>query len=109
VYKDKWQKVWKQVLDMAYNGSHIESVISIPYDSIEYDILKFWMKNDRESEQLTLEYVWKQYDDTTLNVVPQLKTIYVPKILFDCLGVNTFMQTCFPCCQLVFWEDKSMP
>jgi len=38
-------------------------------------------------------------------VVPELKEIYVPRILFTCLGVFTWFRHSFPNCQILFWED----
>jgi len=108
---NKWQDVWWYICDMAYYRKNVSS--SVHLKKIDYKELLAYTDSAKNFEQITLDYIWKQasarrdpdgnYVDPV--VVPELKEIYVPRILFTCLGVFTWFRHSFPNCQILFWED----
>jgi hypothetical protein len=60
--------------------------------------------------ELTLDYTWEKYSKAHGDpyVVPELKNIYVPRSLFECLGVYAWFQHSFPNCVIEFWEDDTV-
>jgi hypothetical protein len=108
----KWQAVWRKLLDMAYHGKDVTRQFLT--DNTHYDDLYIWSKHARNFEQIQFISTWRKYDikDSDGNYidpiqVPQLEHLYVPRILFDCLGIDTFMSECFPKCVVTYWEDDS--
>lgn len=109
----KWQSTWRRVCNMAYFRKDIVSeLIVIPEDG-EYEFLE---KLDLEWEHacFTLDYAWKTISKLTdANgeflqplVVPELKEIYIPNILFQSPGVYSWFSYSFPNCKVFFWEDE---
>jgi hypothetical protein len=108
---NRWQDVWWYICDMAYYRRNVSS--SVHLKKIDYKELLAYMDSAKNFEQITLDYIWKQasarrdangkYVEPL--VVHELKEIYVPRILFTCLGVFTWFHHSFPNCQILFWED----
>lgn len=109
----KWQNVWKHILDMTYFQKNIKPFIFIEDTKHELEDLYRWSRNDPEFEKLTFEYMWKMYSvqkDNKNNhidshLVPELMHVYVPGTVFQTLGLQPFMKTCFPNCAISYWED----
>ena len=108
----KWQNVWKKLLDMAYFRKQITSELSIQNN--ELHDLYTWARNEPEFDRLTFDYMWERYSfyrDSENRLleplqVPELQRMYIPNVLFECIGNKTFMATSFPNCELSFWEDN---
>ena len=108
----KWQTVWQQLCDMAYYRKNISPMISVDRDNY-YDLLRYRVSAEN-FDQITLYYMWKQtssvqkLDGTPIEplVVPELLEIYVPRVLFETLGVYQWFKHSFPMCSILFWEDE---
>lgn len=85
---------WKQLCSMAYvNGPRVEEIIIPVFDiPTSYD-------------NLTLEYAWRNASKNAdyPAVVPELKKLYAPQILFDCIGVYQWFAHSFPNCEIYLW------
>jgi hypothetical protein len=107
---NKWQAVWQQICDMAY---HNKNIVGHVYASSKVlgDIDQY--KNASNFELITLDHSWtvvSQCKDENgkflqARVVPELQEIYVPRKLFEAMGVYTWFQYSFPNCVILFWED----
>lgn len=99
--QEYWQKVWIIICDMSYLRRNISEKIYIkPFDK------KFFSSEYLEiPEEITLDYMWKQYSEKyhEVEIVPELKEIYVPRELFLDLGVETWFKYSFPNCVINFW------
>ena len=103
----KWQKVWLALCDMAYTpGAQTYERIIVRSDlSDKQDAMLYSLKMATNQDLITFEHVWKKFDKYQLLVCNELKELYVPKVLFECLGVKYLLQTSFPNCEVKFWED----
>ena len=107
----KWQAIWKQVCDMSYRRENITSIIYVPIS--EYTTLLEYRKHSTNFDKITLDCEWqkisvildKHGDFLEALIVPELKEIYVPRILFEAIGVYPWFKHSFPNCTIVFWED----
>lgn len=109
---DEWQTIWTQLLDMAYYRKNIITEIYTQKNFPTCIQFYRWSKTDPDFDKLTFNFMWKQYSDQRFNdsflepqPVPELERLVVPAILYECLGVHSFMKQCFPNCEVVFWED----
>ena len=108
---DKWQHVWLQICDMAYDNTNITSQIII--EKSNYAELLKYMSNSNDFHLITLDYMWEEITleqkrfqmPPYVHVVPELQAIYVPRILFESLGVYAWFEYSFPNCKILFWED----
>lgn len=109
---EKWQTIWQQVCEMAYYKKNVVEQLQISVD--DYDSLIRYKNNHRDQfDELMLDFTWKQFSqnrDTNGNfiealVVPELTFIYVPRILFETIGVYSWFKFSFPNCVIYFWED----
>jgi hypothetical protein len=111
---DMWPSVWQQICDMAYYRKNITTHIIHINERTHPEFLAY-ENNSKNFDQLTLDYTWKQAssvrntDGTPIEaqVVPELREIYVPRVLFDTLGVFSWFNHSFPNCSILFWEDDS--
>lgn len=102
----KWQDVWQHICEMAYERKNIVEKLIIEQDNPNE--AAFYERNKCDNEdKLTLEYTWANYSRTYKDalVVPELKFIFVPRSLFECLGVYAWFKYSFPNCSICFWED----
>lgn len=90
---------------MAYTREGIQEELCV-YPSSKNESAFYERNNCDNFEQLTLDYVWCEYSKKFKNVmmVPELKRIYVPRTLFECLGVYKWFEYSFPNCDITFWE-----
>jgi hypothetical protein len=109
---EKWQTIWQQVCEMAYYKKNIVQQLQIPID--DYDSLITYKNIHRDQfDELMLDFTWKRFSqnrDANGNfieamVVPELTFIYVPRILFETIGVYSWFKFSFPNCVICFWED----
>jgi hypothetical protein len=109
---EKWQRLWRQICDMAYLRENIITKLVVIPEEEEYNYLKK-LDIEWEHQHITLSYAWRNISKLTdkngefLNplVVPELEEIYVPNILFQAPGVYTWFSYSFPNCKIFFWED----
>lgn len=94
-----WQETWQKLCDMAYYRKNVVSEFIV--DGLYEEILK--LKN---LEELTLDFQWKNYQELKPLIIPELKYIYVPRILFESLGVYAWFKYSFPNCKIEFWEKS---
>ena len=108
----KWQAVWQQIFDMAYLRKNITNKVVVPMNDYN-TLLKYKEYRCTNFNELTFDYQWQKnssirdennYYPEAL-VVPELKEIYVPRILFDSMGVFHLFKHSFPNCLILFWED----
>jgi hypothetical protein len=109
----KWPALWKTICEMSYYRRCLTDQILVEIE--DYELLEMYKNmNPNEFRGLTIDYMWKDYSETRdyLNkyiepqVVPELKYLFVPRILFETLGVYTWFQFSFPNCKVEFWEDS---
>lgn len=109
---NKWQVIWQGICHMAYNRKDISHTVLV--EKFNYNEILGYMINAKNFEEITLDYTWKQVssqknqDGTYIQplVVPEVKNMYVPRILFDCPGVFHWFQHSFPNCSISYWEDE---
>lgn len=107
----KWQFIWQKICDMAYSRKRISDRVLI--EKFNYTELLNYMINSSNFEQITLDYIWKQVSSQKNSdgsyvealIVPELKEIYVPRILFSTPGVFHWFKHSFPNCSISYWED----
>lgn len=118
-----WDYIWRLLIDMAYSSKniHLKSIIIQSGSIVEHTDAKvtvrekerssvhakFYEKSDSTNiDLLTLEKAWRRYGGHEMpKVVPELERLFVPKVLFHCLGVNAWFQHSFPNCKIAYWED----
>lgn len=103
---DEWQQVWKSICEMAYCQTYVfEEIITKPHIS-EKDDNRIYRNHPSE---LTLDFIWKQYSNhygTQMPfVIPMLKRLHVPRVLFEEIGVYSWFKYSFPNCKITFWEE----
>lgn len=92
---------------MAYERRYVTDKLMIHPESLNEHY--FYERNKCSNfEEITLDHMWKQYSHGhgDAMVVPELLRIYVPRSLFECLGVYSWFKYSFPNCVIQFWEDK---
>lgn len=118
---DQWQQVWDKICKMAYEKAPpCEKIITSPgFVHINGEVT-----NDRTEKTHTYEYsrpqplntyfltldnIWKQYSSfygpQMPDVVPELKELFVPRVLYDSLGISNWFRHSFPNCKVTFWEE----
>jgi len=108
----KWQAIWQQICDMAYFRKNITDKVVIPMNDYT-TILKYKTSRYQNFHELTFDYQWQKNSSIRDEsgyylealVVPELKEIYVPRILFQSMGVLNLFKHSFPNCLVLFWED----
>ena len=107
----KWQAVWRTICEMSYYRRCLTDQIVVQPE--DYKVLEAYKNtNPTEFHELTLDYKWKAYSqsrDSDNNfiepqVVPELRRLFVPRILFESLGVYSWFRQSFPNCTVMFWE-----
>ena len=102
----EWQEFWGRLCDMAYLRKGIVEELSIL--PIGDNQPAFYERNKCSNmSDITLEHTWKKYSSefSDVQIVPELKNLYVPASLFSCLGVNSWFKYSFPNCKVQFWEE----
>jgi hypothetical protein len=103
----KWQKLWHDLCEIAYHKGERVSSITTEFSEEEYAMfVNAHNTNPAELQRISLEIIWKRYGRTEPNVVNELESIYVPRILFECLGVYPWFEYSFPNCKIEFWETE---
>jgi hypothetical protein len=109
---ERWQMVWNNICNMAYYRKGIVTYVTT--DSIEYNnILRYHSLKSSNFDEITLDHTWKKYSSIKNNngdfleplVVPEVQEIYIPRVLFDTLGIHEWFKHSFPNCSISFWED----
>jgi hypothetical protein len=94
---EMWQETWKKLCDMAYYRKNVVS--EIVTDGTYEELLQ-----SKNIEEMSLDFQWKNYNSLKPLVINELKYIFVPKILFESLGVYAWFRYSFPNCRIDFWE-----
>ena len=108
----RWQLFWKRLLDMTYYRKGIETELFAEQTDGDYDNIILWNEKTDQIMTITFDRMWRAYSELRNDrgvfldpqPVPELRHLYVPRILFECLGVYTFFRVCFPNCIISFWE-----
>ena len=103
---DKWQSFWYDLCRMAYYRENIVRVLEIYDDADDYKNCNYI--------QLTLDFAWRNISEeldsegkfVEPQVVEELEELYVPRLLFETLGVYTWFKYSFPNCKIHFWEEE---
>jgi hypothetical protein len=98
-----WQETWQRLCDMAYYRKNVvsEFIVDGLLGDLEQELLE-----SNNVEELTLDFQWQKYQQLKPLVIPELKYIYVPKTLFESLGVYSWFRYSFPNCKIEFWENS---
>lgn len=118
---EQWQQVWDLICKMAYEKTNIcEAIITTPgFLHINGTVFNDKSQKTHSYEYgraqpvntyfLTLDNVWKQYSNLygpqMPHVIPELKVLVVPRVLYDSLGVSNWFRYSFPNCKVTFWEE----
>lgn len=97
---------------MAYCKTYIiEDLITRPASPFtEVEHTEIYNKRLCHNEyDITLDYTWKIYSKAFKtkmpHVIPELKRLHVPRILFEELGIRPWFKYSFPNCVVTFWEE----
>lgn len=103
----KWQKVWRVLCDMAYDSKaeQYEKIVIYSEDSDKEDARLYGGHMVQNQHLICLDEVWRSYDKRNPFVNKTLKYIYVPRVLFYCLGVQNWFKFSFPNCEIVYWPE----
>ena len=118
---ENWQQVWDDICKMAYERSPPrEKIITTPgFIHINGELTNDKTEKTHTHEYsrsqpvntyfLTLDNMWKQYSSfygsRMPDVVPELKELVVPRVLYDSLGISNWFRHSFPNCKVTFWEE----
>ena len=102
-----WQKVWKALCDMAYDikAPQYEKIVIHSDDSDKYDARGYSSYTVQNQHLICLDEVWRLYDKQHPFVNKTLKYLYVPRVLFYCLGVQNWFKFSFPNCEVHYWPE----
>jgi hypothetical protein len=116
-----WRVVWQKICTMAYEQKSLaEKIITRPgkmnIDGRLYEVksesfhTKIYSSEDIINQYFaTLDYTWKefskQYGTSMPHVVPELREIHVPRVLFENMGVRAWFNHSFPNCRVFFWDE----
>lgn len=106
--KQYWQSLWTQICNMAYYRTDITDKIQTRLDENLFNEFK-----KIDYSEYTFDYIWSNVSKNRdsdgfyvdAQVVPELKEIYVPRVLFECTGLYVFFRHSFPNCIISYWED----
>jgi hypothetical protein len=116
-----WQEVWENICKMAYEKMEpIEKIITNPGALIvngkmvsknsEVGHCHYYASKTPVNDYLiTLDYTWKiyskKYGSTMPGVVPEFKELYVPRPIFDDMGIQKWFSHSFPNCKIFYWSE----
>jgi len=102
-----WQNVWKVVCEMGYNPEAVQyTSIAVHSDvSDKEDVKAYGYYTVQNQHLICLDTVWRDYDRLVPFVNKNLKSIYVPRVLFNCMGVVNWFYYSFPNCEVKFWDE----
>jgi len=102
-----WQKVWRFLCDMAYEikAEQYEKIVIHADDSDKQDARLYAGYVVQNQHLICLDEVWRKYDKKVPFVNKTLKYLYVPRVLFYCLGVQNWFKFSFPNCEVHYWPE----
>ena len=116
-----WKRVWETICQMAYEKTGVcEKIITKPgYMRVngvenlkcsEAEHSRVYLNKENSNDySISLDVLWKyysnQYGSQMPHVIPELKEIHVPRILFDTIGVRAWFNYSFPNCRIFFWDE----
>lgn len=103
----EWQNVWRVVCDMAYdpNAKQYETIEIHSEDSDREDARAYGAYTVQNQHLICLDEIWRTYDRKNPFVNKNLKYLYVPRVLFYCLGVQNWFKFSFPNCEVHYWPE----
>lgn len=102
-----WQKVWRVLCDMAYDtkAPQYEHIAIRADDSDTQDARLYASYTVQNQHLICLDEVWRSYDKKVPFVNRKLLSLYVPRVLFHCLGVQNWFKFSFPDCEVHYWPE----
>jgi hypothetical protein len=102
-----WQRAWRVICDMAYDSNAIqyETITIHSDDSDREDARAYGGYTVQNQHLICLDEVWRSYDKKAPFVNKTLKQVYVPRVLFNCLGVQNWFKFSFPNCEVHYWPE----
>jgi hypothetical protein len=103
----EWQKVWQIICDMAYDSKAEQyEHIAIRSDDSDKDDARAYAGHTVQNQHLIcIDEVWRRYDKKQPFINKNLKSLYVPRVLFYCLGVQNWFKFSFPNCEISYWPE----
>jgi hypothetical protein len=103
----EWQKVWQIICDMAYDSKaeQYEDIIVRSADSDKDDARGYGAYTVQNQHLICIDEVWRRYDKKQPFINKTLKSLYVPRVLFYCLGIQNWFKFSFPNCKIYYWPE----
>jgi hypothetical protein len=103
----EWQKFWKVICEMGYNPNAVQyETIRAHSNTADKDDSQAYGGYTVQNQHLIgLDEVWRKYDKSLPIVNKHLKQIYVPRVLFSCLGTHNWFKFSFPNCEVTYWPE----
>jgi hypothetical protein len=103
----EWQNVWQIICDMAYDSKaeQYEDIIVRSADSDKDDARAYAGHTVQNQHLICIDEVWRRYDKKQPFINKTLKSLYVPRVLFYCLGVQNWFKFSFPNCEISYWPE----
>jgi hypothetical protein len=103
----EWQKVWQIICDMAYDSKaeQYEDIAIRSDDSDTQDARAYAGHTVQNQHLICIDEVWRRYDKKQPFINKTLKSLYVPRVLFYCLGVQNWFKFSFPNCEISYWPE----
>jgi hypothetical protein len=103
----EWQKVWQIICDMAYDtkAPQYEHIAICSDDSDTQDARAYAGHTVQNQHLICIDEVWRRYDKKQPFINKTLKSLYVPRVLFYCLGVQNWFKFSFPNCEVTYWPE----
>jgi len=103
----EWQKVWQIICDMAYDSKAEQyEHIAIRSDDSDCEDARAYAGHTVQNQHLIcIDEVWRRYDKKQPFINKTLKSLYVPRVLFYCLGVQNWFKFSFPNCEVTYWPE----
>jgi|LakMenEpi03Aug12_release.lakeMendotaPanAssembly.Ray.scaffolds.fasta_scaffold526904_2 hypothetical protein len=102
---NKWQNFWERLCRMAYYREGVVKKLEVYIGDID----EYMKIKNCNYFPLTLSYMWSKTSNESISdtqLVEELEHLFVPRILFETLGVYTWFEYTFPNCKIEFWEDN---
>lgn len=101
-----WRNVWNALCEMGYNpqATQYSSIVVRSETSDKDDANAYGFYTVSNQHLICLNESWREYDRKTPIINRELKYLYVPRVLFECLGVRNWFRHSFPECEVEYWS-----